>query len=163
MGKKRDVSMESLDKLWAAAIRLQYMFLCAVCRKEGHDAHHIIARHDKRHRWHPLNGVLLCSECHTKAHAKPKLFRKWLRRNLRAVHEHVSRPNDNGYDPRDRLEIKRGLKGITGLLERNLENGPTINRNKKGHVENPIVTLFSLLGIILLAAVAVTITLLSRH
>ena len=106
------------------------MYVCAKCNNEGHDAHHIIARADKRHRWHPLNGVFLCHECHADAHQKPKLFKKWVRRKQPHVYKHTRNPNKTGFDPRDREHIKETLFSARCLLIKNAQD--MIPKTKRG-------------------------------
>jgi hypothetical protein len=134
----RKISVDYLDGLWVEVIRLMYCHACARCSHlshkvtKGHDAHHVIQRADKRHRWHPLNGVFLCRDCHDWAHAHPVLFKKWLKRNLPHIHQHIRKPNESGYNPRDREQIKAELKEYRSILERNLR-GPQQHISKRGH------------------------------
>lgn len=112
------VSEKYLDELWRQIVRLMYNGRCAKCRGEGTECHHHIRRADHRHRWHPLNGVLLCFMCHKWAHEKPLEFNEWLKRRLPAIHLHGCTPNEGGYDPHYRLRIKHELQGILCHLTR---------------------------------------------
>jgi hypothetical protein len=64
-----------LDSLWFAIQRIRFGGICKICGKRTSEpAHHIFGR-GLSVRWEIDNGILLCRECHIKAHNKCKLFR----------------------------------------------------------------------------------------
>lgn len=74
--KKWTVSESTLDKLWSKAVHTKYHNRCAICYKDGAHAHHIIGRRVRVLRWDILNGILLCVECHKRAHEQSLRFRE---------------------------------------------------------------------------------------
>jgi hypothetical protein len=95
--------------------------------------------------------VLLCSECHDWAHKFPKLFKKWLRRELPHIYKHISRPNENGYDPKNREEIKKILHVQKFAAE---ENARTMVP-RRGHIDvsAAIMASFVFMALIIILAV----------
>lgn len=77
------ISEKWLDHKWSEVIRLLFSGKCAKCRRQGTAAHHIVYRRNRAFRWHPLNGVLLCLECHQWAHSEKEEFEAWLLHNLK--------------------------------------------------------------------------------
>ena len=60
----------TLDRLWPIAIKLRdgRCMICgtAICELDAH--HSIVSRSAKATRWHLLNGISLCRNCHTAVH-----------------------------------------------------------------------------------------------
>ena len=76
------------DKKWAEYIHLPgYCAMCKTgCMIRKLDAHHLITKRYARTRCRPLNGILLCSVCHTtsnylSAHGHAVAFGKWMEEN----------------------------------------------------------------------------------
>ena len=91
------ISETWLDKKWQETIRLLFGHKCAVCGRQGTEAHHIVYRRNRAFRWHPLNGVLLCKEHHIPfAHEQRKWFTEWLKHNLPAQYKYcIDEFNEN--------------------------------------------------------------------
>lgn len=83
---KKSVSISVLskkaDNLWSEVVRMKGS--CEYCGKTEYlNAHHIFGRNNKSLRWETLNGICLCSGCHTfssvfSAHKTPTEFTYWL-------------------------------------------------------------------------------------
>ncbi len=83
---KKSVSVSALSKkadtLWSEVVRMRGA--CEYCGKTEYlNAHHIFWRNNKSLRWETLNGICLCSGCHTfssvfSAHKTPTEFTYWL-------------------------------------------------------------------------------------
>lgn len=73
---------KKVDKLWSECIRK--VWKCEYCWKTEYlNAHHIFSRNNKSVRWELINGICLCSGCHTfsskfSAHQTPTEFTIWL-------------------------------------------------------------------------------------
>lgn len=71
-----------LDRAWRDKIHERDV-VCQKCGKSGQlNAHHIEGRRNRRLRWDPANGLLLCPACHTlssefSAHQTPRDFTHW--------------------------------------------------------------------------------------
>jgi 5-methylcytosine-specific restriction endonuclease McrA len=78
----------SLDKLWAQAIKQRDGYKCQKCGGVGTDPHHIFSRINKATRWNPQNGITLCRECHTGSNGLQRSMTK-PRRNIEVVLKHV--------------------------------------------------------------------------
>jgi len=66
---------KKLDGLWFRAVAKRANGNCEICcTPTEHPAHHIFGR-GKSVRWELDNGILLCFNCHTKAHKNDKAFR----------------------------------------------------------------------------------------
>ena len=67
---------KTLDYLWFQVIAKKAHYRCEICSiPTEHPAHHIYSR-GLSVRWDINNGILLCLNCHTKAHKNTKQFRK---------------------------------------------------------------------------------------
>jgi hypothetical protein len=75
---KRAAQERHLDRLWRVWILRggQGPIPCwrKGCWEQATDAAHIVSRRYKRTRWHPLNGLPLCRDCHARY---TRLPRKW--------------------------------------------------------------------------------------
>lgn len=62
------------DAAWARLIKARFNGTCAICGSNNKvQAHHIIPYSaDENNRYNINNGILLCEECHRKAHAGGK-------------------------------------------------------------------------------------------
>lgn len=147
MGEKKKrvlVSSAYLDELWRKVIRLMFSYRCAKCKsdgrgnKDGHDAHHVVMRADRRHRWHPLNGVLLCFKCHAWAHKHPRKFTAWLKRHLPEVYKSS---RTKGFEGRDNQYIKDQLIAMQFMM------GKIARGGFSEQTIMPLITLLILVGL----------------
>jgi hypothetical protein len=61
----------TLDIWWSKAVSKKYGGKCALCKRDGTQAHHIVKRRYKLTRWLVGNGVWLCQRCHTEIEIYP--------------------------------------------------------------------------------------------
>jgi len=55
--------------LWRKLIQETFAGRCAACHNQGHHCHHIIPAGFIHYSLAPENGILLCVNCHARAHA----------------------------------------------------------------------------------------------
>jgi hypothetical protein len=68
------MNTRKLNALWSNVIRALFGGKCAVCGKDGTDAHHLIKRNTcaLKFKYHAMNGVWLCRMCHDLFENNPK-------------------------------------------------------------------------------------------
>lgn len=84
------------DKLWAQVVKARAQGRCEICKREGHEAHHVAGRVRVILRHALQNGVFLCKKCHRREHDDPGYVQTWL-----AVH----RPNDAMFIEENRNKV----------------------------------------------------------
>lgn len=99
---RMDYQCKKADKLWGKVMHTLSSH-CAMCGCYSTlEAHHIIHRHMKATRHSVWNGILLCNQCHLKAHRNPKQLISWLERNrpeqYRFVMEHRNKIEKPDYE-----------------------------------------------------------------
>ena len=83
--------VKTLDRIWSIVIRLMWRECCARCKSTYLcSAHHMIKRRFMITRFDPVNGILLCAECHDWAESRPLDFMAWLKIKWPMTYEWVA-------------------------------------------------------------------------
>jgi len=119
------------DYLWMRIIKLRAGCICEICgevhRADGGirqlHAHHLIDREVLVYRYHLMNGICLCSQCHEidkhgAAHRNPRVFwERWLIKCDMSMDEQWDWFGANLYTGPAQDKLKPKLKDYPGIAD----------------------------------------------